>query len=147
MRPRTTQRPSWDSKAMQEAVDAVRAGNFTPSATHFGVPRTTLRTQLRYDALRKGMGRKQDIPPEIEQDLVHHILLMESRGSGLSIDEVETLAYRFATKKVRVSEGKAGKTWFYGFKERHPEFSVRRPGTLSLTRARGMNKNDVNLFF
>jgi hypothetical protein len=95
------------------------------------------------------MGRKQDIPPEIEQELVYHILLMESRGFGLSIDEVETLAYRSATKKglkVRFSEekGKTGKTWFYGFKKRHPEISVRRPETLSLARARGMNKNDVN---
>jgi hypothetical protein len=98
------------------------------------------------------MGRKQDIPPEIEQGLVDHILLMESRGFGLSVHEVETPAYRFVIKKglkVRFSEekGKAGKTWFCAVKKRHPEFSVRRPEALSLERARGMNKNDVHLFF
>jgi transposase-like protein len=75
MRPRTTQRKSWDSKRMQEAVDAVGAAKFTPSsaARHFGVCKTTLRRQLRYDAVPKGIGRKQDIPPEIEQELVDHI--------------------------------------------------------------------------
>jgi hypothetical protein len=52
-------------------VDAVAAGRFTPSsvARHFGARRTLLR-QLRYDALPKAMGRKQGIPPEIEQELI-----------------------------------------------------------------------------
>jgi transposase-like protein len=69
------QRQSWDSKRRQEAVDAVGAGKFTPSsaARHFGVGKTTLRRQLRYDALPKGTGRKQNIPPETEQELVVHI--------------------------------------------------------------------------
>jgi hypothetical protein len=71
MRPRTTQGQSWDIKRMQEAVDAVGARKFTPSseARHFGV-RRTLRRQLRYDAVPKGMDRKQDIPPETEQELI-----------------------------------------------------------------------------
>jgi hypothetical protein len=60
---------------MQEAVDAVGAGKFTPpsGARHFDVGKTTLHRQLRYDAVPKGTGRKQDIPPEIEQELVDHI--------------------------------------------------------------------------
>jgi hypothetical protein len=31
---------------------------------HFGVLRTSLRRQLRYDAVQKGMGQKKDILPE-----------------------------------------------------------------------------------
>jgi hypothetical protein len=74
MRPSTTQRQSWDSKRMQEAVGAVGAGKFTPSsaARHFGA-RRTLSHQLRYDAVPKGTGRKQNIPPETEQELIDHI--------------------------------------------------------------------------
>ncbi|KAJ8892434.1 hypothetical protein PR048_005014 [Dryococelus australis] len=74
------------------------------------------------------MGRKQDIPPEIEASLVYHIFLMELRGFALTISE-------------------AGKTWFYAFKKRDPNLSVRKPDALSLARARGMNKADVTKFF
>jgi hypothetical protein len=51
---------------MQETVDAVGAGKFTPSSAtrHFGERRTTLRHQQRHEAVPK---RKQDIPPETEQ--------------------------------------------------------------------------------
>jgi hypothetical protein len=72
MRSRTTQRKSWDSKRTQEAVGSVGAGKFIPSseARHFGVHRTTLSRQLIYDAVPKGMGRKQNIPPETEHELV-----------------------------------------------------------------------------
>jgi hypothetical protein len=75
MRPSTTQRQSWDIKRTQEAVGAVGAGKFTASsaARHFGARRTTLSHQLRYDAVPKGTGRKQNIPPETEQELVDHI--------------------------------------------------------------------------
>jgi hypothetical protein len=43
---------------MQEAVDAVGVEKFTPSsaARHFAVRRTTLRRQLRYDAIPKRTG-------------------------------------------------------------------------------------------
>jgi hypothetical protein len=70
MRPRTTQRQSWDRERTQGAVDAVGAGKITsPSAArHFGVSRTTLRRQMRYDAVCKGMGRKQDIAPEMSKN-------------------------------------------------------------------------------
>ena len=139
---------------MQEAVDSIRSGRLNPSEASkmYGVPRTTLRRQLQNDVVQKKMGRKQDIPPEIEKSLVNHILLMESRGFGLTIREVESLAYKLASKKelnVRFCREKemAGKTWFYDFKKRHPELSLRKPESLSLPRAMSMNQPDVNAFF
>jgi hypothetical protein len=53
-------------------LDAVGAGKFTHSsaARHFGVRRITLSRQQRYEAVPKGTGRKQDIPPETEQELI-----------------------------------------------------------------------------
>ncbi|KAJ8876325.1 hypothetical protein PR048_020770 [Dryococelus australis] len=98
------------------------------------------------------MNRKQDIPPEIEASLVDHIFLMESRGFGLTISEVETVACKLALiegLKVRFSheKGKAGKTWFYALNKRPPNLSVRKPEALSLARARGMNKVDATEFF
>jgi hypothetical protein len=58
---------------MQEAVDALGAGKFTASSAARSARRTTLSRQLRYDAVPKGMGLKQNIPPETEQELVDHI--------------------------------------------------------------------------
>jgi hypothetical protein len=54
MRPRKTQSQNWDIERMQKAVDAVGAGKFTPSATHFGVRRTTSRHELRKMTFGKG---------------------------------------------------------------------------------------------
>ncbi|KAJ8885068.1 hypothetical protein PR048_011264 [Dryococelus australis] len=115
-------------------------------------PGKTVRRQLQFQTVKKGMGRMQDIPPEIEASLVDHIFLTESRGFGLSISEVETVTYKLALKEglqVRFSheKGKAGKTWFYTFKKRHPNLSVRKPEALSLVRARGMNEADVTNIF
>ncbi|KAJ8873646.1 hypothetical protein PR048_024468 [Dryococelus australis] len=136
---------------MQAAVDAVSSRHLTPSAAskRYNTPRKTSRRQLQFETVKKGMGKKQDIPPEIEAYLVDHIFLMESRGFGVTISEVETVAHKLALKeglKARFSheKGKAGKTWFYAFKKRHPNLSVRKPEAPSLARARGMNKADEN---
>ncbi|KAJ8878535.1 hypothetical protein PR048_019113 [Dryococelus australis] len=117
MRERKMQRQSWDLQSMQEAVDAVHSGHLTPSAAskQYNIPRTTLRRQLQFETVEKGMDRKQDISPEIEASLVDHILLMESRGFCLAISEVKSVAYKLAFKeglKLRFSheKGKAGKT-------------------------------------
>ncbi|KAJ8873276.1 hypothetical protein PR048_026910 [Dryococelus australis] len=75
MRERKTQRQSYDLQSMQAAVDAVRFMHLTPSAAsnQYNIPRTTLRCQLQFETVKKGMGRKQDIPAEIEFSLVDHI--------------------------------------------------------------------------
>ncbi|KAJ8882541.1 hypothetical protein PR048_014352 [Dryococelus australis] len=81
MRDRKTHHQSWDLQSMQAAVDVVRSRHLTPSAAskQYNIPRTTLRRQLQFETVKKGMARKQDIPPEIEASLVDHIFLMESR--------------------------------------------------------------------
>ncbi|KAJ8883286.1 hypothetical protein PR048_015129 [Dryococelus australis] len=154
MSERKTQRKSWDLQSMKAAVDAVRSRHLSPSAAskENNIPGTILRRHLQFETIKKGMGRKQDIPPEIEASLVDHISLMESEGFGLKISEVETVAYKLALKeglKVRFSheKGKAGKTWFYAFKKRHPNILVRKPEALTLARSRGINKADVTKFF
>ncbi|KAJ8877908.1 hypothetical protein PR048_022367 [Dryococelus australis] len=65
----------------------------------YNIPRTTLKLQLQFETAKKGMGRKQDIPPEKEASLVDHIFLMESRRFDLTVSEVETVAYKLALKK------------------------------------------------
>ncbi|KAJ8882237.1 hypothetical protein PR048_018725 [Dryococelus australis] len=129
MRERKTQCQSWDLLNMQAAVDAVSSRHLTPSAVsnQYNIPRTTLRRQLQFETIKNGMGRKQDIPPEIEASLVDHIFLMESGGFGFTISEVETVAYKFALKeglKERFShkKGQAGQTWLYAFKNDIPIF-------------------------
>ncbi|KAJ8882261.1 hypothetical protein PR048_018749 [Dryococelus australis] len=148
MRERKRQCQSWGLQSMQAAVDAVRSRHLTTSAgsKQYNIPRTTLRLQLQFETVKKGMGRKQDIPSEIEASLVDHIFLMESRGFGLTISEVETVAYKLALKglKVRFSheKGKTGKIWLYAFQKRYPNLSVREPEALSLARNL-LNENNL----
>jgi hypothetical protein len=73
-------------------VDAISAEMFTLSVSrHLRVPGTPLHRQLRYAAAREGIGRKQDIPSETELEL-STFLLLNSRGLGVSVYEVGTLA-------------------------------------------------------
>ncbi|KAJ8942178.1 hypothetical protein NQ318_002851 [Aromia moschata] len=65
---------------------------------------------------------------------------------------VRTLAYKFAEKlhiqhTFSAEKEMAGFAWMQSFLERHPELSVRQAEGLSLSRARGMNRDDVRQFF
>ena len=46
-----------------------------------------------------------------------------------------------------MNKGKASYDWWYGFKKRHPQLSVRRAESLSTARAIGMNRTVVHKHF
>lgn len=41
----------------------------------------------------------------------------------------------------------AGKDWFYGFKKRHPNISLRKPESTSINRITAFNETEVKIFF
>ena len=144
---------------MKNAVAAVRQNHtgLNKAAKDFGVPKATLQRHVKglnkrsKDGSRQ-LGRAQDLTQEMEEDLVSHILLMESRFYGLTRYSVLSLAYQTAVQnnvKTRFSDDKqaAGKEWLSGFLKRHPEIALRIPKAMSLARAAGFNRPRVNAFF
>ena len=41
----------------------------------------------------------------------------------------------------------AEKDWFYGFKKRHPNISLRKPESTSINRITAFNETEVKMFF
>ena len=95
------------------------------AAKMYNVPRTTLTRRLVLDDPNSPATRPTALTAAEEDLLVTHILQMEERGFGLTINDICRLAYNLAEKSGRPvpfnSEKKsAGYDWWRGFLERHP---------------------------
>jgi len=99
----------------------------------------------------KKLRRTSDLLEDVENDLVQHIRLLESRFYGLTRDSVLRLTYQIAKAnnitRFHESKQKAGKEWLRCFLNRHPEISLRTPEATSLARAAGFNQQCVGSFF
>jgi len=80
----------------------------------------------------KGLGRfLTSLTPEMEEDLVQHLLLLEQRLFGLTRKDVQRLAFQLAEKndmqhQFNRAKEIAGRDWLDGFCTRHPQLSIRR---------------------
>ncbi|KAG8260769.1 hypothetical protein J6590_089402 [Homalodisca vitripennis] len=77
------------------------------------------------------------VPEVVEKALLEHILLLESLMFGLTITDVRKLAFQIAEQNhiphnFNKQTQLAGKKWYYGFKTRHSELSLREPTATSL---------------
>lgn len=150
---RKSSRGSWSKEDMAKAVEAVKKKEmgWLKAANTFNVPQATLRRH--FTKIPTNLGRfKPTFYADLEKDLVSHILDFESRLFGFTTTDIRKLAYQLAEKtKINHSFNKqkemAGWDWLKGFRERHPEISLRAPEPTSAARARAFNKPQVQKFF
>ena len=152
-------RAAWNEDAMKSAIEAVRQTQMglNQAAKYFVVPKATLQRHVKGVNKRsregeKQLGRPQDLTEEMEQDLVSHIMLMESRFYGLTHSSLLKLAYQIAARNnvtTRFNDDKqaAGKEWLHGFLKRNPAIALRIPEATSLARAAGFNRQRVAGFY
>lgn len=161
---RKTNRQSWNEECMRQAIEEVLEGRmgYLKASKQFGVPRTTVEARVnkikkgklerKYSA-KKGLGRHRPVFSEAqEEELVKHILYMESRLFGFTLSDLRSLAYQLAERnglahQFNKDKKMAGKTWLYKFLERHPNVKLRTPEPTSLARAMGFNRPAVQKFF
>lgn len=150
---------AWHEDDMHRALHAFRNGDmgFNECCRQFNIPKPTFNRHLKeLNSFANGevkiIGKQTTLPPDVEKDLVNHILMFESLMFGLTITDVRKLAFQIAernnlphnfNKETRI----AGKKWFYAFKARHIEISLREPQATSMARVKGFNKENVNHFF
>ena len=75
---------------------------------------------------------------------------MADMGFGLSRDDVMFTAFRIAEKSGRTHpfvKGSAGRSWFDGFKLRHPNLTLRSAQSLSHSRATSANDEIMRDYF
>ena len=102
---RKTNRQDWNSDDMERAIIAVKSGQSIRSVVReYNIPKTTLRRRLcnknkRVHGNEKGLGRFTTVfTPEMEEDLVQYVLLMEERLFGLTPQDIRQLAFQVVQK-------------------------------------------------
>lgn len=154
-RPRTTNKCHWSNERMKLAIKAFQDGRegIRSAARRFEVPVTSL-----YDRIKKGvfyearMGRTTTFTEDQENEIVQHLLKLSKMFYGLTPLQFRRAVFSYAEKmsiphKFNKSKQEAGKDWMYGFMERHPRLSFRKPEATSINRIRAFNKEDVGRFF
>jgi hypothetical protein len=118
------------------------------------VPFSTLRDRLvgKTKSIESSSGVKPVFDSQTEKNLATYIKNMAKRGFGLDRKKLRKLAYDYAERnnikhRFNRNSGMAGYDWLQGFMKRHPDIAARKPESLSLARARGMNKPMVCKFF
>lgn len=151
---RKTDRRSWDMEQMTLAKDAVAQGVSVKRASRtFGIPRITLLDHVRGKVTKSKLGPRETIfTPNQEAQLVTHLLDLESRFYGISMDDVRKLAFELAEENNIVhpfnkQKKMAGRDWLIGFLKRNPKLSFRKAEATSAARAKAFNKISVNSFF
>lgn len=151
---RTTLRASWSEKDLNEAMEKVKTKQMEVNEAFraFSIPLRTLKRHISTGKSKVPLGRSTVLSKEHEQRLVAHIKKLEKVEFAPDCKDVKELVYQFAEKlkmKYRFCNTSmpAGNVWLSGFLRRNPELSIRKSEGLSLARAHGMNRNDVQEFF
>lgn len=123
----------------------------------YEIPKKTLLRHIRGEVKRGSNqenssfnGRLTALSPVVENELVTHILRLESVLFGLTTKDVRKLAYDILNAndlQNPFNNGMAGKKWYYAFMKRHPELSLRQPECVSIARCKGFNRKNVYEFF
>lgn len=153
---RRTEKAKWTAEDLQKAVNAVNDGQSVKSVSKMcNIPRTTLRDRLkdnRPKLEKPALGRKPLFSEEQEKEIRDHLLLLSNMFYGFSFVELRRLAFALAeangiAHNFNRTTKLAGPDWVYGFLNRNPEVSLRKPEATSLNRISAFNESEVQLFF
>lgn len=121
----------------------------------FGVPRSTIRRKCEGKTAK--WGKKAILTSTQEESLFQRAMQLCSRGFPLTIEQFRITAYHFAKVLLRrkmiaklpdtwTRDGMASYEWWYGYKGRFPQLSIRVAENLSNARAEAFNKERITSF-
>lgn len=96
---------------------------------------------------------RQVFIPQQEELLASYLKKASKMNYGLTSMQARKLAYQYATKlnlkfpQQWCTAKQAGSEWWYGFKNRQKDLSLRKPESTSLSRSTSFNRTNVNNFF
>lgn len=143
----------WSEESMISAFNAVKSGNMSISsaAKMFKVPRMTLSDRINGKvSLNAKMGVKTALTEDEELALCNYISYMANRGFPLTIQQLIGFAWCIAREHGKESvftKSGPSRKWWKGFKNRHPDLSLRRPDPLDRGRACFGNVNAIRDYF
>jgi len=145
----------WLESRMKSAIEEFHKGEhgLRHIARAWNVPKSTLARRVKgsVTGYKHASGHKPVLPPSAEKELSELITTLSARGFPLARKDIQHLAYQYAQqhnlKGFNVTRGSAGYYWLKGFMQRHNELSVRKPESLSCSRASGLNKAVIDNWF
>ncbi|KAB0796098.1 hypothetical protein PPYR_10159 [Photinus pyralis] len=146
----------WTEEDLRSAMDKVKTRQMgvNEACRVYNTPSRTLRRHLNTCVSTKvHVGKLPVLGVENENRLVKHIKKLQSLGFSPTPSSVREIAFSFATKlnlaskfSTKEETKAAGMHWFYSFMDRHPDLAVRKSEGLSLARAKGMKREEVDQF-
>ncbi|KAJ8947801.1 hypothetical protein NQ318_019473 [Aromia moschata] len=132
---RKSNRASWTKEDLQTAPEKVRKKslNANKASQIYLIPYRTLRIRLAANDSSKRTLRK------------HPCLGIENEKRLLTVAKSLGKEHIFGPKGSK--EERAGEHWFLSFMERSQSLPIRKSEGLSLTRAKGMNRDEVAQFY
>lgn len=160
-RNRTTTKGSWTVEILENAIKKLKLGGTSvyKVSQETGIPYSTLkkRYKLAKDNIdcyncRPKLGRHPIFNDEQEKMLADHLCKMSNKFYGLTREQFRQTCYVIAERfgiaeRFNKANKTAGKDWLYGFLQRHPELSIRKPEATSINRILGFNKVEITCFF
>ena len=146
------QRKLWSDESMKAAVQSVEEGHGLREASRlFNVPVETLRRRVTGKVdIDCRPGPRTVLTKEEEDKIAQYLIKMADMGYGLTPDSVMHMVYDIVENFKRphpFKNEKAGRSWYEGFRKRHPNLTIRQPQPLSYCRALSARKDVISYFF
>ena len=85
---------------------------------------------------------------EEESLLVEYMFKMATLGYPLTLGQLKLKVAMIVQERPNpFTDGILGKSWLFGFRQRHPDLVLCSPQGLQIARARGMCKENVETFY
>lgn len=153
---RRSTRGKWTQDDLTRAVNAVLQDKvpIRQAARNNNIPDRTLRARLEKRKFMKGssMGGKSFLGEDAERKLCSHIQKLQASGFAPTSKNLRVIAYNLSQSmglENRFNKDKkmAGADWLKLFLKRNPSLSIRKAEGVSMSRAEGMNKEEVQKYF
>ncbi|XP_015122519.1 uncharacterized protein LOC107044949 [Diachasma alloeum] len=145
--------PKYTELQLKAALKAIQDGS--PVATvakNFNIPRTTLR--YKKNGILKPVIQRRGTPcilgEDIEARLVEWIIVMSARGFPVGkyqlLNSIKSLLREMKRREEVFTKNTPGRSWYDGFKERHPELCEKLSQNLQYSRA-CLNEESIRTWF
>ena len=141
---------TWSNDSMLQAMDAIKSGKMgvNRAAIEHCVPRTTLKDRIAGRVVHgTNMGPKAYLTHEEEKELVKFLFECSKMGHGKTRGEVLKIMEATMKKKGTKLDGFMSQGWWWSFRKRWPEVSLRKGDSFSLAREKMTTVEVFNDYF
>lgn len=129
---------SWSMDDMEKAIADVEDHHMTirGSAIKWGILPSSLRSWLNGVTSTKKRGPPTILTDEEEAEIVQWCKDMANIGHGLQVSQLKsTVAHLVGVRPNPFTNGIPGRSWWVGFRQRHPDLTIRTPEGVDTDRA------------